>query len=418
MDDPVVLGLAGALALSWVVFALWGRHRRRDLARRVGTVVTRLDGPDAYAAGRLEPTVVALEQAASHAMSVVGAAEAGAARVSGALRALPLGVVVCDELGTIVARNDVATDVGGAVVDGEVSGDQEVTRVLHAALAGGGTATTVELNGPPRRTLLVTGAPLDDGVRLVGAVAVIEDVSERRRLDAVRREFVSNVSHELKTPVGALALLADTLAAEVDTSIARRLAARMQQEAQRVARVVEDLLDLSRIEAEAAPLREPVGVHLVVAEAVERARPAAELHAVTIDVVEPSHRVTIVGDRRQLVSALFNLVENGVRYSEPGGTVSVRVRADGQWVELVVGDEGAGIPARDLERVFERFYRVDRTRGGEPGGTGGAGVGLTIVRHVAQSHRGEVRVQSVEGEGSTFLLRLPAGPGPVAVETA
>ncbi len=144
-------------------------------------------------------------------------------------------------------------------------------------------------------------------------------------------------------------------------------------------------------------------------------RPAAERRGVTITFGQTSRHMTVTGDRRQLVSALFNLLENAVKYSDEGSTIDVRSRTDGQWVELEVRDQGIGIPARDLERIFERFYRVDRGRGRDSGGTG---LGLAIVRHVVASHGGDVRVVSQEGEGSTFTLRFPAGPGPVAVSPA
>jgi two-component system sensor histidine kinase SenX3 len=215
--------------------------------------------------------------------------------------------------------------------------------------------------------------------------------------------------------VGALGLLAETLGAEDDPDVVRRLAARMQLESQRVARIIDDLLDLSRIESEEAPLREPVPVHLVLAQAVERIRPAADHRGIGIDAAEPPPRLTVLGDRRQLVSALYNLLENAVKYSDEGSDVQVRARTDGVSVELSVRDRGIGIPGRDLERIFERFYRVDHSRGRD---TGGTGLGLAIVRHVAANHRGEVLVESHEGEGSTFTLRLPAGPGPVAVTEA
>jgi len=179
-----------------------------------------------------------------------------------------------------------------------------------------------------------------------------------------------------------------------------------------VARIVDDLLDLSRIESEETPMREPVAVHLVVAEAAERVRSSAERRAVTITFGEASEHLVVMGDRRQLVSALFNLLENSVKYSDEGSTVDVRSRVDGELVELSVTDHGIGIPERDLERVFERFYRVDRGRGGDSGGTG---LGLSIVRHVAANHGGEVRVESREGEGSTFTLRLPAAAGTAAI---
>ena len=149
-----------------------------------------------------------------------------------------------------------------------------------------------------------------------------------------------------------------------------------------------------------------------IAEAVDRLRPAAEQQGITIEVEEPPQRLAVAGDRRQLVTATYNLLENAVKYSDEGSSVQVRARTDGRWVDVEVEDHGIGIPRRDLERVFERFYRVDRARSRE---TGGTGLGLAIVRHVASNHSGEVHVESAEGEGSTFTLRLPVGSGPVAV---
>jgi two-component system sensor histidine kinase SenX3 len=290
-----------------------------------------------------------------------------------------------------------------------------VLELMRGAVDGEAQTRTLDLYGPPRRTLNVVAVPLDDGWRSVGGAVVIEDISERKRVDAMRRDFVANISHELKTPVGALGLLAETLGGEEDPDVVRRLAARMQLESQRVARIIDDLLDLSRIESEEAPVREPVPVHLVVAQAVERVRAAADQRGIAIDAAEAPPRVSVLGDRRQLVSALYNLLENAVKYSDSSSAVEVRARTDGSWVELVVRDHGIGIPGRDLERIFERFYRVDQGRGRDSGGTG---LGLAIVRHVASNHRGDVRVVSREGEGSTFTLRLPAGPGPVAVTQA
>jgi two-component system sensor histidine kinase SenX3 len=186
----------------------------------------------------------------------------------------------------------------------------------------------------------------------------------------------------------------------------------------RVGRIVDDLLDLSRIEAEEVPRREPVPVHLVVAEAVERARPLAGARRITIDTAGVSQAHTVSGDRRQLVSAVENLLDNACKYSDDGSTVEIRSRAAGAAVEVDVQDSGIGIPARDLERVFERFYRVDPARSRQ---TGGTGLGLSIVRHVAGNHGGDVRVVSREGEGSTFTLRLPStadGAGPTPGATA
>jgi two-component system sensor histidine kinase SenX3 len=341
-----------------------------------------------------------------------------------ALSAVPEGVVVCDADGEICHRNEAAQVFAGAR-HGEALAELAVTELLAAALRRGPAEQNLELYGPPRRALLIRALPLavtPAGSAPFGAVAIIEDVSERRRLEAVRRDFVANVSHELKSPVGALGILAETMQGEDDPAVSRRLAERMQMEAFRVARIIDDLLDLSRIESEEAPVREPVPVHLVVAEAVERIRPVAEHRGISIDVSEAPRRLSVVGDRRQLVSALHNLLENATKYSDDASTIEVRVRSvaeraptDGTWIEISIRDYGIGIPSRDLERIFERFYRVDRARARD---TGGTGLGLAIVRHVATNHRGEVRVASREGEGSTFTLRLPAGPGPIALTSS
>jgi two-component system sensor histidine kinase SenX3 len=174
-----------------------------------------------------------------------------------------------------------------------------------------------------------------------------------------------------------------------------------------VSRIIDDLLDLSRIEFEEAPPREPVLVNLVMAEALERVRAAAEQRDVKINLEEPDPQVVVLGDRRQLVSALYNLLENAVKFSYDGGTVMLRgVTTVGQ-ARLEVEDNGIGIPARDLDRIFERFYRVDHGRSRQ---TGGTGLGLSIVRHVAANHQGSVEVDSREGEGSTFRLILPTQP--------
>ena len=245
---------------------------------------------------------------------------------------------------------------------------------------------------------------IDDGQRPLGVVAVIDDVSERRRLESVRRDFVANVSHELKTPSGALGLLAETLLSETDRAVIARLASRIQTEAFRINGIIDELLDLSRIEAEESPPRELVLADVVLAEAVERARPASEETGVLIELGQPVPVVAIMGDRRQMVSAVHNLLENAVRYSDAGTTVEVSAHLSNEHVDLVVKDEGIGIPAAEVDRIFERFYRVDQGRSRH---TGGTGLGLSIVRHVAHNHSGEVLVESHEGEGSTFTIRLP-----------
>jgi two-component system sensor histidine kinase SenX3 len=389
--------------------------RRRALTRRLATLAARLgDNSDALTAkGGIEASLSRLERAADSMTTDLADAVVGRSRVEQAFGTVSQGVVVCDEQGQVVFHNQQALKILG---DGptEALARDAVVQHLRAAAQGKAESQTLELYGPPRRTLTIAAEPLDDGSRNVGAVAVIEDVSERRRLEAVRRDFVANISHELKTPVGALALLAETVAGEADADVVNRLARRLHVESQRVARVVDDLLDLSRIESEEAPARDPVSVDLIVAQAAERIRPAAENRSISVNVGEVPRQVAVLGDRRQLVSALFNLLENGVKYSDDGSEVDLGAAASGEWVEIQVIDRGIGIPARDLQRIFERFYRVDRARARD---TGGTGLGLAIVRHVVANHGGEVTVDSREGEGSRFALRLPLAPGSVAPES-
>lgn len=329
------------------------------------------------------------------------------ARLQSTVDTLPLGVVVTDADGRVVVANRAAHSWAGTHAG--VLIDEAIEHHLALAANGGGpTEELLELYGPPKTVVVVRAAPLPGG----GAQALVEDISERRRIDAVRTDFVANISHELKTPVGALAVLAETLIEETDPEIVQRLGERLLEEAHRAARTIDDLLELSRIELGGEQLREGVEVAEVVATAVDRGRAIAAQRNIAISsldiAAEPDGRpVSVTGDRRQLESAVGNLVENAVKYSDAGGQVQVRVRTTGPWVEFMVADQGVGIPARDLDRIFERFYRVDKARSR---GTGGSGLGLAIVRHVATNHGGEVLVSSREGEGSTFVLRIPRNP--------
>ncbi len=321
-----------------------------------------------------------------------------------ALHAVPEGLVVCDEAGLTVLRNRSA-QVFVEARHGDVLVEQAIDELVAGGLTGEVTQRDLDLLGPPPRMVSVSAQPLSGENRLLGSVVVVEDVSERRRLDDVRRDFVANISHELKTPVGALGLLAETISAEDDVEIIKRLARRMIGEAFRVARMIDDLLDLSRIEVDDGSRRGPVPLHQVITAAADRVMTIANDRAIDIDLLGVGRDVVVVVDAPQLVSAVGNLLENACKYSHEHSTVRVSTSRTDSWVEIAVEDRGLGIPARDLERVFERFYRVDRARSRE---TGGTGLGLSIVRHVATNHGGEVRVDSIEGEGSVFTLRLPS----------
>jgi two-component system sensor histidine kinase SenX3 len=352
---------------------------------------------------RIDEALAFVERATDQAAEAVAESSADAIRLRRALDTLPQAVVVCDEHGRSVFHNARAIVLMGNRHSDALAA-QAVDELLATTRPGSSDERTLELYGPPRRTLVVRTQSIDNGQRALGVIAVIDDVSERRRLEEVRRDFVANVSHELKTPMGAIGLLAETLLEETEPEVERRLAQRIHGEAFRISRVIDDLLDLSRIESEESPPREPVLVNLVIAEAVERVRAAADQRSVDLDVDEPSPPVAVLGDRRQLTSAVYNLLENAVKFSYEGGRVHCMGIAKDDEVVITVSDQGVGIPTRDLERVFERFYRVDHGRSRQ---TGGTGLGLAIVRHVAQNHHGSIHVESREGEGATFTLRLP-----------
>ena len=263
-----------------------------------------------------------------------------------------------------------------------------------------------------------TDADLLLGVRVApmpgGLVVVLaDDLTDARRVEATRRDFVANVSHELKTPIGAVSLLAEAVEEAADDPVAvRRFAARMGVESARLADLVSQIIDLSRLQATDPMGRaELVDIDDVLIEAVDRCRVDAEDHEVAITVAGDAG-LQVMGDQQQLITAIGNLVENALVYSDPGARVVVaarRHRRDDDYVDITVSDNGIGIPTDQLERIFERFYRVDYARSRA---NGGSGLGLAIVKHIAAAHHGDIAVWSQPGRGSTFTLRLPAHHDP------
>ena len=278
--------------------------------------------------------------------------------------------------------------------------------VLKVANDGSPREQVLRVRRPPLgRELLevrVRIAPLSSGAILV----LIDDLAEERRVDAVRRDFVANVSHELKTPVGALSLLAEAvLAAADDKKQVEHFAEKMQAEATRLGSLIQDVIDLSRLQSDDPMNRaELLETEFLINRAVEEVKTLAGGLGVEIIRGEPEASV-ILGDQGQLLTALRNLLTNAISYSAENTRVSVTAREIDGIVEISVKDAGLGIPSHDLDRIFERFYRVDPARSR---GTGGTGLGLAIVKHVCQNHGGEVTVWSEIGTGSTFTLRIPS----------
>jgi signal transduction histidine kinase len=272
--------------------------------------------------------------------------------------------------------------------------------VRRSALTGLREEAEAE-TGTPRRWLRATATPVGEDAAVL---LVLRDVTEARRLDAVRRDFVANASHELKTPVASILAAAETIAtaATEDPAAVPAFAARLERDALRLSRIVSDLLDLSRLES-GSEIQSSVDLEAVVREEVDRAMPAATDAGVGLSVRgEPAK---VAGSPRDLALLARNLVENAVRSTPSGGEVSVRVRLEDEEAVLEVEDNGVGIPSRDLPRIFERFYRVDRARSRE---TGGTGLGLAIVRHVVENHGGTIAVRSELGRGTHVEVRLPA----------
>ena len=326
------------------------------------------------------------------------------------LEALPVAVLVVDEAEAVLVGNRAARDLG-LMQDRVLVGLPQLRRLIRDTRVHG-KPYDAELESPlgrpgrPPAVFRARLAPIGDGTVAV----LLEDVTDARRLEDVRRDFVANVSHELKTPAAALGLLSEALLqAADDAESVRRFAIRTQRESARLGALVQDLVALSRIEgAERQPDPEIVRLDRALAEAVDRVRTSARARG--ISVVRSGDRGTqVLGNESQLTTALGNLLENAVNYSPDGARVVIGARSvrepDGDIVEVNVVDEGIGIAESDAERVFERFYRADPARARA---TGGTGLGLAIVKHVATNHGGTVAVRSVEGCGSTFTLRLPA----------
>jgi two-component system sensor histidine kinase SenX3 len=417
----VIILLLAALAIGVVAGALITRARRSPESAGVtdprphegGPAITTDDDP---AAGK-------------HGMKGLG-------RKS--LDSLRVGVVVLDAEDHPVLVNPAARAMGllrSGGAPGTIAA-HPILRTLAGQVRRTGVRREVELD-LPRGRAGGAQAPLGLHLRAVALntthVAVeAADVTESHRLARVRRDFVANVSHELKTPIGALQLLAEALLDATETPVAgmkpdeeqvedliaaRRFAERIHHESARMGRLVNELLELTRLQgAEPLPTPEPVAVDWVIAEVIDRTRTTSSAKSIEV-VYDGPKGATVYGSDSQVATAVTNLVENAIAYSGEDTKVSLTLRQDDDWVEIDVTDQGIGIAPHDVDRIFERFYRADQARSRS---TGGTGLGLAIVKHIATNHGGRVDVTSTLGDGSTFTLRLPARPpeSPLPLPTA
>ncbi|MDQ4503845.1 ATP-binding protein [Sinomonas sp. ASV322] len=370
--DPLVVGIvAGLLGLSFGAFgvlAFRASERQRALLENV-------PGEATFPAG------------AADVLSVLGKA-----------------FVVVDAIDSVVRASPAAYAYG--LVRGHTVVHRELLE-MTAKVRGNGVVIEKQLELPR--------GPLGQGTIIVQVRAAIlgeeyilllaDDRTEITRTERIRNDFVANVSHELKTPVGAISLLAEALEASPDDEDAvRRFAQRMRKESSRLAALVQDIIELSRLQgADVVHQGKVVDVNEVVAEAVDRSRLAAEAKAISV-VVGGSSAHKVYGDPDLLVNAFRNLIDNAIRYSPENTKIGIGIRDKDGLVSVSVADQGEGLKSEDQERVFERFYRVDAARSRQ---TGGTGLGLSIVKHVVENHGGEVTVWSQLGKGSTFTVRLP-----------
>lgn len=393
----IVLVAATVVALAAVVVT------RRTLAQTRREVAAALSAA-AVGAGRTPSSL-------DDAIGLLVEQRDGAVRQSSFIR----NAVEGSTDGVLVLGSDLevrfATATARRLLDGGHGGAEAAAqlRALAQDVAATGVSGTarLEVRGREARVYRAHAEPVPPSIGL-GVAIQITDVTDQERIEAIRRDFVANVSHELKTPVGALVVLAEAMGHVEDDAVRSRLLDRIQREAKRVATLVDDILDLSLVEGEAPGLA-AVDVCDVVREATRRVAVVAGDAGAHIVVDVPDVPLIVPGDRRQLVSAVANLLDNAVKYSsfrsEPEGKVWVRaMRADDATI-VEVEDTGIGIPEPHRARIFERFYRVDRAWSTARGGTG---LGLAIVRHVAINHGGRVEVESTPGVGSTFRLRIPA----------
>jgi two-component system phosphate regulon sensor histidine kinase PhoR len=329
------------------------------------------------------------------------------------------GLLILDTAGALVLVNPAAERIFG--VSAEFAVGRHLIEAVHHfeldALVRQADRERIplvrelEVHQPQRRALRVQANPVWGGHgKFAGTVVAVQDVTDLRRTDLIRQEFIANVSHELRTPLASLRALAETLldGALRDRDVGPRFLGRIVSEIDRLTLLVNDLLDLSAIESGSAKMQmAPVALGAVARDVTSRFRPVAEQREVELRVEVLDDLPDVWGDEARLVQAFVNLMDNALKYTPAGGTVTLSARVDGDLVAVTVADSGLGIAAQHLPRIFERFYRVDPSRSRVQGGTG---LGLSIVKHIATSHGGRVEVQSVEGRGSEFTLLIPRTP--------
>ncbi|HLB23131.1 MAG TPA: ATP-binding protein [Dehalococcoidia bacterium] len=405
---------AASTAIAGITVLLYAPRLRRvdDLtggARRLsaGDFGARVEVSDDEFAGLAS----ALNTAADSFGRIVGALTQERAQLEALLNASSDATVAVDTDGDVVYLNDAARHLFPAVGEGamgrpfiEAVRDHDLNELVIAAARSGERSVRVVAYGQAQRWLQATAVPIEGAGRWA-ALAVFHDLTEVRRMEGMRRDFISNVSHELRTPLAGIRAAAETLqeGALDEPEAAQEFLGHIQRETDRMTQLVEELLELSRIESGAAPMHfAQIDASALITDTVRRFGQQAERAGLTLSAEVPAGPLPIIGDAERLERALGNLVANALKFTAPGGSVTLSAEATDGNVAISVSDTGIGIDAEQQGRVFERFYKADRGRGGA-----GIGLGLAIVKHIALAHEGTVSVESRAGRGSTFTMRLP-----------
>jgi two-component system phosphate regulon sensor histidine kinase PhoR len=322
------------------------------------------------------------------------------------------GIIVVDGDSLITTMNEAAEEilqlssehaVGHTVA--EVMRDYEIDEILQYALSSGKQQTgSVEISRT-KQFLLVIATPLEDEE---GCLILMQNLTELRRLETVRRDFISNISHELRLPIASVKALAETLqeGATDDSAVANDFLSKINNEVDRLTQMVQELGELSRIESGEAPLTvSPFDINGVIQEVVDRFNPQADRAGLILHFDHSDVVLQVPADRERVEQVLVNLIHNAIKFTAPGGKVEISTKLGGNSIQVSVADTGVGIPADDLPRIFERFYKADKSRS-----SGGTGLGLAIAKHIIEAHGGRIWAESTQGRGSIFHFTLPLEP--------
>ncbi len=405
------VGTIGVTAITAVLLAPRLRHLRQATAAAESLAAGGFEARVPAADNEFAPLASALNTAGATIGAAMDALRQERAQLEALLNASSDATVAIDRSGAVVYLNDAAKQMFTAAGDQsvgrpfiEVVRDHDLNELLVAAAQRGERSVRVVAYGQTQRWLQATAVHIDDAGAWA-ALAVFHDLTEVRRLEGMRRDFISNVSHELRTPLSGIRAAAETLqeGAIDDRPAAIEFMGHIQREVDRMTQLVEELLELSRIESGAAPLHfAPLDASMLVIDTVKRFARQAERAGLALTAETTDGGLPIIGDGERLERALGNLVANALKFTPAGGSITVKARPDDGQIAISVTDTGIGIEPEPRGRVFERFYKADRGRG-----DGGTGLGLAIVKHIALAHEGNVSVESRPGHGSTFTMRLP-----------